>query len=390
MDSTFDVTNQQVAGGNNTVTYTQSLSYYAVEGASQPKDYVLYPFVDTPYANELVARLVNRFPDAFANLAEPIGIPTIGAKPVAPPKKKFWTTPVIAGFAAGGGTLLLVGLCLGAYLLGARGRRSDGSATGYQDTRTHKTKYEEDEDDDDHHDMLPTQFQMSSIGGNDDDIISTMDDPTVVNKMHSIDASAMSGGYGDQRYVICVASCGLGRKVRISHIYISWDFFSVATVDYDYSKAYGGGGGDHSVVSSVGGTLGDATRQTAGDVLAGSAAARAALGASFDDPRSGGGRRMGGGAAPAMARDEVIVIDAPAGKLGVVIDTPDDGAPVVHAVKDTSVIAHLIQVGDKLIKVDEEDVRSMTAIKVSKLISKKSANPVRRLTIVRTLNADDP
>jgi hypothetical protein len=164
----------------------------------------------------------------------------------------------------------------------------------------------------------------------------------------------------------------------------------VATVDYDYSKAYGGGGGDHSVVSSVGGTLGDATRQTAGDVLAGSAAARAALGASFDDPRSGGGRRMGGGAAPAMARDEVIVIDAPAGKLGVVIDTPDDGAPVVHAVKDTSVIAHLIQVGDKLIKVDEEDVRSMTAIKVSKLISKKSANPVRRLTIVRTLNADDP
>jgi PDZ domain len=146
------------------------------------------------------------------------------------------------------------------------------------------------------------------------------------------------------------------------------------------------------VVSSVGGTLGDATRQTAGDVLAGSAAARAALGASFDDPRSGGGgRRMGGGgAAPAMARDEVIVIDAPAGKLGVVIDTPDDGAPVVHAVKDTSVIAHLIQVGDKLIKVDEEDVRSMTAIKVSKLISKKSANPVRRLTIVRTLDADDP
>jgi hypothetical protein len=204
MDSTFDVTNQEVAGGNNTVTYTQSLSYFAVEGASQPKEYVLYPFVDTPYANELVARLINQFPDAFANLVENIGIPTIGARPVTPPpKKKFWTTPVIAGFAAGGGTLLLVGLCLGAYLLGARGRRSDGStAGGYQDTRTHKTKYEDDEDDDnDHHDMLPTQFQMSSIGGNDDDIISTMDDPTVVNKMHSIDASAMSGGYGDQRYV---------------------------------------------------------------------------------------------------------------------------------------------------------------------------------------------
>lgn len=119
----------------------------------------------------------------------------------------------------------------------------------------------------------------------------------------------------------------------------------------------------------MGGTLGDATRQTAGDVAAGAAAGRIALGASYDDR---------------LPREQVIVVEAPAGKLGVVIDTPDDGAPVVHAVKDTSVIADQIRVGDKLIKVDDEDVRSMTAIKVSKLISKKSANPVRRLTVVRT------
>ncbi len=37
-------------------------------------------------------------------------------------------------------------------------------------------------------------------------------------------------------------------------------------------------------------------------------------------------------------REELLDIYAPAGKLGVVIDTPDDGAPVVHAVKDTSPI----------------------------------------------------
>jgi C-terminal processing protease CtpA/Prc len=152
---------------------------------------------------------------------------------------------------------------------------------------------------------------------------------------------------------------------------------SVATVDYDYSKAYGGGGGE-SVVSSVGGTLGDATRQTAGEVAAG----RLALGASYDDNNLRDSARV--------PREQVIVVEAPAGKLGVVIDTPDDGAPVVHAVKDTSVIANQIQVGDKLIKVDDEDVRSMTAIKVSKLISKKSANPVRRLTIVRTIQGENP
>lgn len=88
---------------------------------------------------------------------------------------------------------------------------------------------------------------------------------------------------------------------------------------------------------------------------------------------------------PSQFKEQIIVINAPAGKLGVVIDTPDDGAPVVHAVKDSSVIADKIQVGDKLIAVDEDDVRQMTAIKVSKLISKKSANPTRKLTIVRSI-----
>ena len=82
-------------------------------------------------------------------------------------------------------------------------------------------------------------------------------------------------------------------------------------------------------------------------------------------------------------------IIAPSGKLGVVIDTPDDGAPVVHAVKDSSVIADQIRVGDKLVAVDEQDVTAMTAIKVSKLISKKSANPSRKLTVIRSSMADD-
>jgi hypothetical protein len=45
-------------------------------------------------------------------------------------------------------------------------------------------------------------------------------------------------------------------------------------------------------------------------------------------------------------------------------------------------------VGDKLVAVDDEDVRTMTAVKVSKLISRKSANPSRKLTIVRTTMID--
>ena len=91
----------------------------------------------------------------------------------------------------------------------------------------------------------------------------------------------------------------------------------------------------------------------------------------------------------ANVREELVDIYAPPGKLGVVIDTPDDGAPVVHAVKDSSVIADKLQVGDKLVAVDDEDVRSMTAIKVSKLISRKSANASRKLSIIRTVVVDE-
>jgi membrane-associated protease RseP (regulator of RpoE activity) len=155
---------------------------------------------------------------------------------------------------------------------------------------------------------------------------------------------------------------------------------SVATVDYDYSKAYGGGG--DTSVSSAGGTFGSQTQGQSMLDPANAAATGAALGgASFSDADSFEAAYRDPNA---NVKEELINVFAPPGKLGVVIDTPDDGAPVVHAVKDSSVIADKMQVGDKLVAVDDEDVRSMTAIKVSKLISRKSANPSRKLTIIRS------
>lgn len=76
-------------------------------------------------------------------------------------------------------------------------------------------------------------------------------------------------------------------------------------------------------------------------------------------------------------------IYAPPGLLGVVIDTPGGGSPVVHAIKDTCPIRKEIYVGDRLVAVDDVDVRGMTAIDVSKLISKKSGQAKRKLTIIR-------
>jgi len=81
--------------------------------------------------------------------------------------------------------------------------------------------------------------------------------------------------------------------------------------------------------------------------------------------------------------DEKLEIIVPAGRLGVVIDTPLSGVPMVHAIKETSILSDKVRIGDKLISVDGEDTTQMSAIKVSKLISSKAQNPQRILVFLR-------
>eukprot|EP00592_Proboscia_alata_P015002 CAMPEP_0194395758 /NCGR_PEP_ID=MMETSP0174-20130528/124601_1 /TAXON_ID=216777 /ORGANISM="Proboscia alata, Strain PI-D3" /LENGTH=981 /DNA_ID=CAMNT_0039191729 /DNA_START=791 /DNA_END=3736 /DNA_ORIENTATION=+ len=238
------------------------------------------------------------------------------------------------------------------------------------------------------------------------------------------------------------------------------------TVDYDYSKAYGGLGGN-SIVSAAEGTLGSSqpktlgsftaatatsaantsvphraglanasaptnTHPTDGDnvnarqqrqrnpsptrsgvpprhpppqsqlnpqpnprhpdpnsvvenpVLGGTVASRSTVTSQPSPPR---GNRVNNRRPMERERpiqNQTVDIFAPSGKLGVVIDTPNHDAPVIHAIKDSSVVANLLRVGDSLIAVDDQDVRAMSAVKVSKLISKKSGQATRKLTIVRS------
>jgi len=88
-----------------------------------------------------------------------------------------------------------------------------------------------------------------------------------------------------------------------------------------------------------------------------------------DDPTESG-RRM-----------DVI---APSGKLGVILDSSHGGAPTVHVVKETSVIADMVKVGDRILAVDDESVQDMTAGQVSELLSSKSENAERKLSLLRT------
>lgn len=169
---------------------------------------------------------------------------------------------------------------------------------------------------------------------------------------------------------------------------------SVTTIDYDYTRAYGGGsvGGGQSVVSSASATLGGWTNT--GTMAGGNTTVAGGNTTIFSDDASyqpygasaisntNSSQPPAASATPTI-REELIDVICPPGKLGVVIDTPNDGPPQVHAIKDSSVVADKLRVGDKLVAVDQEDVRAMTAIKVSKMISRKSANPTRVLTILR-------
>uniref|UniRef100_A0A7S3L1A3 PDZ domain-containing protein n=1 Tax=Amphora coffeiformis TaxID=265554 RepID=A0A7S3L1A3_9STRA len=75
-------------------------------------------------------------------------------------------------------------------------------------------------------------------------------------------------------------------------------------------------------------------------------------------------------------------VTVPPGKLGIVMDNSPSGTPMVFAVKPESVLARDVQVGDRLLAVDQEDVTVMSAIQVSKLISLKNDQD-RTLTFCR-------
>jgi hypothetical protein len=65
---------------------------------------------------------------------------------------------------------------------------------------------------------------------------------------------------------------------------------------------------------------------------------------------------------------EVMV---PPGMLGLVIDSPNGSVPVIRAIKPSSVLYPQVQVGDRLISVDHQNVTNMTATQVSHLITQK-------------------
>ena len=106
-------------------------------------------------------------------------------------------------------------------------------------------------------------------------------------------------------------------------------------------------------------------------------------------PKASGSDAQGTASSEHQIREELIEIYAPAGKLGVVLDTPGDGPPTVHELRPNSVLKNELKVGDRVIAIDDEDVRRLSANKVSKIISRKMENPTRKFSIVRTVDPHD-
>jgi len=78
-----------------------------------------------------------------------------------------------------------------------------------------------------------------------------------------------------------------------------------------------------------------------------------------------------------------IVIIAPPGKLGVVVDSEDGGLAYVSNIKDTSPMKDEIKLGDKVLAIDGEDVSTKTAVDISMCLARKSKQPQRKITILR-------
>jgi C-terminal processing protease CtpA/Prc len=76
-------------------------------------------------------------------------------------------------------------------------------------------------------------------------------------------------------------------------------------------------------------------------------------------------------------------VQVPAGKVGLVLETTFAGDPVVREVKASSPMAGQVQVGDRLLSVDGENVSMEHATTVSRMIASKAGAPVRRFTFGR-------
>ena len=76
---------------------------------------------------------------------------------------------------------------------------------------------------------------------------------------------------------------------------------------------------------------------------------------------------------------DIETVFAPAGKLGIVVDS-SSGGPSVHNVRQTSPLLGIISEGDKIISIDDIDTTKMSAGGVTKLMASKATQKERKIS----------
>jgi len=83
----------------------------------------------------------------------------------------------------------------------------------------------------------------------------------------------------------------------------------------------------------------------------------------------------------ALQRAGLYDVFAPAGPIGIVVDTTKEG-PAVHSLKNTSPMLGLINPGDLIVGLDDQDTRGMTAATLTRLMARKANQKERKITLL--------
>jgi len=80
--------------------------------------------------------------------------------------------------------------------------------------------------------------------------------------------------------------------------------------------------------------------------------------------------------------EEILDLEVPPGTLGLILDSPDSGWPIVHDVKSLSIVRGFVKEGDRLVSIDGKDVRAIKSMELSTIMN-KHCEQSRTVTIFR-------
>ena len=83
----------------------------------------------------------------------------------------------------------------------------------------------------------------------------------------------------------------------------------------------------------------------------------------------------------------IFTVHAPQGKLGIIIDSPNNCKPIIHAIKDISPLFDVLNVGDEIISFNDIDTTKMGAVELTRLISSSYDSDKRELVLSRKKNS---